>query len=148
MNNQTKLTTGRKFEQKGKCKNNHSSPMSNSAWCDLNSKGDVLKLHDMCSSLKCRCQKTVSFSPREFQLEGSGFKSTMGKSFEGTEKMWKNFIKPGLKIASPIISAGVAANTKNPEACETTSNLSRSLTGLKIVSLPDMHGQGLRVKVM
>ena len=40
------MTKGEDFIRTGKYKNKHCSPMSNSAWCDLNSKGDFLKLHD------------------------------------------------------------------------------------------------------
>ena len=63
--------------------------------------------------------------------------------------MWKNFIKPGLKIASPIISAGVAAKTTNPHSAQITSTNLKSLTGGKILSLTDMHpGAGLKLRVM
>ena len=48
--------------------------MSNQSWCDQNIKGDTLTLHDMCSNLKCKCQKQINFNARQFQLEGSGFK--------------------------------------------------------------------------
>ena len=33
--------------------------MSNSAWCDLNSTGDLLKLHDKCPNPQCNCQKSL-----------------------------------------------------------------------------------------
>ena len=36
-------------------------------------------LHDMCYNPKCNCQKQLTFNPRQFQLEGSGFKNTMKK---------------------------------------------------------------------
>ena len=70
------------------------------------------------------------------------------KTFKGTEKRWKNFIKPGLNIATPIISAGVAAKTKNPQSAQITSNVLKSLKGGKMLSLTDIHGRGLRLKVM
>ena len=70
------------------------------------------------------------------------------KKFEGTEKMWKNFSKPGLKIASPIISAGVVAKTKSSQSTETT-NILKSLTGGKVLGLTDLHsGAGLTLRVM
>ena len=75
---------------KKKCKNNHCSPMSNQAWCDLNSKGDILKLRDHCSNLKCKCQKQIIFTPQQFQLEQSGFKITTAKLFKGSKKAKKN----------------------------------------------------------
>ena len=43
------------FMRNAKCKQGHRSAMSNSAWCDLNEKCTVLKLHDMCHNPKCNC---------------------------------------------------------------------------------------------
>ena len=56
--------------------------MSKSAWTDLNSKGNIIKLHDNCLNPKCGCQKIITFTPHQFQLELAGFKNTM-----------KNFLK-------------------------------------------------------
>ena len=85
------LTRCQKIEQKGKFKHGHCSTMSNSAWCDLNSKVDILKLHDQCPNNKCNCQKQISFTPKQFQLESNGFNNPMKKIFKGTEEMWENF---------------------------------------------------------
>ena len=41
-----KQTKDENCQTAAKCKNNHSSPMTNAAWTDLNSKGDILKLND------------------------------------------------------------------------------------------------------
>ena len=73
----------------------------------------------------------------------------MTKIFKGSQTAWnKLFRKPALKIATPIISAGVAMKTKNPQSSQVTSNILKSLTGGKILSLTDMHGRGLRLNVM
>ena len=108
----------------------------------------VLKLHDMCHNPKCKCQKQITFTPNQFQLEGNGFKKTMKKIFRGSQTAWNKFLKPEPKIATPSISAGVAMKTKNPQSAQVTSNLLNSLTGGKILSLTDMHGNGLRLKDM
>ena len=50
------MTRAESFMKRGKCKNNQGSSMSNSAWCDQNSKGAILKLHDKCPNSKCICQ--------------------------------------------------------------------------------------------
>ena len=102
----------------------------------------------MCHNSKCKCQKQITFSPNQFQLEGAGFKSTMKKIFTGSQSAWNKFLKPALKIATPVISAGVAMKTKNPQSAQVTSNILKSLTGGEILSLTDMHGRGLRLKVM
>ena len=72
----------------------------------------------------------------------------MKKIIKGSQTARNNFLKPALKPATPIISADVATKTKNPQSAQVTSNLLTSLTGGKILSLTDMHGNGLRLKVM
>ena len=122
--------------------------MSNSAWCDLKSKGNILKLHDKCPTPKCNCQKIITFTPHKYMLEGGSIKSKLRKIFKGTKRAWDSFIKPGLKMATPLISAAVAAKTKNPQSAQITNNILKSLTGGNILSLTDMHGRGLRLKIM
>ena len=142
------MTRGQDFIKNAKCSHGHRSAMSNSAWCDLNKNCTVLKLHDMCHNPKCKCQKMITFSPNQFQLEGGSIKSKLKSIFRGTKTAWDKFIKPGLKIATPLISAAVAAKTKNPQSAQVTSSILKSLTGGKVLSLTDMHGRGLRLKVM
>jgi len=142
------MTKGEDFVKNAKCSHGHRSAMSNSAWCDLNKNCTVLKLHDMCHNPKCKCQKQITFTPKQFQLEGGSIKSKLQKIFRGTKKAWDSFIKPGLKMATPLISAAVAAKTKNPQSAQMTNSILKSLTGGKILSLTDMHGRGLRLKVM
>ena len=122
--------------------------MSNSAWCDLNKSFTVLKLHDMCHNPKCKCQKQITFSPKQLELGGAGFKTTMKKNFERSQTAWNKFLKPGLKMATPLISAAIAAKTKSPQSAQITNIFLKSLKGGKILSLTDMHGNGLRLKVM
>ena len=141
------MTKRSAFVESAKCSHGHRSALSNSAWCDLNKNCTVLKLHDMCHNPKCKCQKQITISPNQFQLEGAGFKNTMKKIFKGSQTAWNKFIKPALKIATPNISAGVAMKTKNPQSAQVTSNILKSLTGGKVFSLTDMHSRGLSLKV-
>ena len=123
--------------------------MSNSAWSDLNGKGNILKLHDKCPIPKCCCQKFITFTPHQYMLEGGSIKSRLQKIFRGTKKAWDSFIKPGLKMATPLISAAVAAKTKNPQSAQVANSILKSLTGGKISSLTDVHsGAGLILRVM
>ena len=78
------MTRGENFIKKGSCGHNHCSAMTKSAWCDLNSKGDILKLHDRCA--KCNSQKLITFTPRQYMLEGGSIKSNFQKIFRGTKK--------------------------------------------------------------
>ena len=81
-------------------------------------------------------------------LEGGSIKSKQQKKFRGSKKAWDSFIKPGLKMATPLISAAVAAKTKNPQSTQVASSILKSLTGGKVLSMTDMHGIGLRLKDM
>ena len=92
--------------------------------------------------------KKISFTPKQFQLEGGSIKSKLQKFFRGTHTAWKKFLKPALKMATPLISTAVAAKTKNPQSAQITNIILKSLTGGKILSLTDMHGRELRLKVM
>ena len=76
------MTRAENFKKTAKCKHEHQSAMSNSAWCDLNKNITVLKLHVICyNNPKCDCQKQVTFTPKQFQLEGGSIKSKLQKNF-------------------------------------------------------------------
>ena len=61
--------------------------MSNSAWCDLNSESDILKLHDKCPNPKCNGQKIITFTQHQCMFGGGSIEKTSeniqrnGKSF-------------------------------------------------------------------
>ena len=142
------MTRGQDFIKNAKCSHGHWSAMSSSAWCDLNKNCTVLKLHDMCHNPKCKCQKQILFSPNQFQLEGAGFKNTMKKIFKGSQTAWNKFLKPAVNAAAPFIGMAISAKTKNPKVGQATTNILKSISGGKILSLTDIHGNGLRLKVM
>ena len=142
------MTRGEDFSKKGKCSKNHCSAMSNSAWTDLNSQGNIFKLHDKCPNPKCNCQKIITFTPHQFMLEGGSTKSKLQKVFRGTRKAWDKFLKPAVNVAAPFIGMAVSAKTKNPKVGQATTKILKSILGGKILSLTDMHGRGLRLKVM
>ena len=114
----------------------------------MNNRGNILKLHDKCPNPKCGCQKIINFAPHQYLLDGGLIKRRQQKIFKGTKKAWDSCIKPGLKMATPLRSATVSAKTKNPQSAQITNNILKSLTGRKVQSLTDMHGHGLRLKVM
>ena len=67
--------------EKEKIKHGNCSCMYNGACCDLKSNGDLLKLHDICPNPEYRCRKQITFTPRQFQLEGAGFENTKKSTF-------------------------------------------------------------------
>ena len=80
--------------------------------------------------------------------EGRSIKSKLQKIFRGIKKAWDGFFKPGLKMATLLISAAVVAKTKNPQSAQVTNSILKSLTGGSVLNLTDMHWNGLRLKVM
>ena len=109
------MTKGEDFIKNAKCTHWHRSAMSNSAWWDWIKSCTVLKLHDMCHNPKCKCQKQITFRPRQFQLEGAGFKNTLKKIFKGSQTAWNKFLKPAVNVAAPFIGMVVGAQTENPK---------------------------------
>ena len=81
-------------------------------------------------------------------LDGGSRTSKLQKIFKGTKKARDSSIKPGLKMATPLISSAVVAKSKNPQSAQVMNSILKSLTGGKILSLTDLHGNGLRLKVM
>ena len=141
------MTGGENFVKNAKCTHGHRSAMSNSAWCDLNKNCTVLKLHDMCHNPKTNCQKQITFNPKKFQLEGAGFKNTMKRLFKVSQKAWNSFLKPTIITLAPVIGMAVGAKSKNKQIGAATTNTLKSLTGGKVLSLTDMQGRRLRLKV-
>ena len=86
------MTRAEDFMKKQKCETKFCLPMLISAWCHLNAKRDTLKLHDMCSNPECKCQKKITFTPREFQHDGAGFRNKMKKTFRAGERVWNLFL--------------------------------------------------------
>ena len=140
------MTREEVFFKKRKCKSKHCSSMSNIVRCDI--KKNILKLHDYCSNPNCKCQKQITFTSRQFQLEGGPIKSKLKSIFKGTKTTWDKFLKPALNMASRYIAITVSAQTKNPKIGQATTNILKSISGGKILSLTDMQGRGLRLKVM
>ena len=81
-------------------------------------------------------------------LEGESTKWKPQEIFRGTKKSWDSFNKPGSKTATPLILAAVAAKKKNPQSAQFTNSILKSLTGFETLSLTDMHGPGLRSKLL
>ena len=72
----------------------------------------------------------------------------MKKIFEGSHTAWSKFLKPTIITLAPVIGMAVGANKENRQVGQATTNIIKSLTVGKILSLTDIHGNGLRIKVM
>ena len=58
------------------------------------------------------------------------------------------FLKPALNIAGAYIGIAVAAKTKNPESGKATRCISKLVSGGEVLSLTDLYGNGLRLKLI
>ena len=75
--------------------------------------------------------------------------SKLQKIFKGTQTAWNKFLKPAIYASAlPFIGMAVGAKSKDAKVGAATTNILKSLTGRKILSLTDMRGRGLRLKVM
>ena len=121
--------------------------MSIIAWYGLD-KNTILRLHDYCSDPNCICQKEINITPKQFQLEGNGFKNTMKKNFDESEATSNKFLKPAVNVAAPFVGMAVSAKTKTPKVGQAATNILKPVSGGKLLSLTDMHGKGLRSKIL
>ena len=85
--------------------------------------------------------------PKDYHLENSEFKKLKREKKKGTGKAWKKYFKPVNNVANPFIALVVGAKLKNPAVGSTTKNILKSISGGKVLSLTDMHGNGLRLNV-
>ena len=53
-----------------------------------------------------------------------------------------------MNATAPFIGMAVSAKTKNPNVGRATTNIFKSISGGRVLNLTDMHGNGLRLKVM
>ena len=49
-------------------------------------------------------------------------------------------------MATPLISAAVAAKTKNPQSAQVANSILKSLTGGRVLNLTDMHEKWVKIK--
>ena len=69
------MTRGETFVKNAKCTHGHRSARSNTAWCDLNKICSVLKIHDMCLSLKVIVRNKLLLLLNNFNLKVDGWKA-------------------------------------------------------------------------
>ena len=81
-------------------------------------------------------------------LGGGSIKTKLQTIFKGTQTAWNKFHKPAINATAPFIGMAVSARTKNPKIGQATTNISKGISGGNFLSLTDMRGRGLRLKVM
>ena len=82
-----------------------------------------------------------------FNLKAKGSKE-IRKTFEGSQLARNEYLKPAVNVPAHFVGTAVSEKTKNPKVAGATTNVLKSISGGKISSLKDLHGNGLRLKVM
>ena len=90
----------------------------------------------------------IKFTPKHFQAESDGFKDTMIKLFQGFQIAGNSFLKPAVNTVAPVIGMAVVAKTKNPLVAQALTNILKSVSVGRVLHLTDLHGNGLRLKVI
>ena len=78
-------------------------------------------------------------------------KKQKAKNFTETQTAWNRFLKPAINATAPFIGTvymAVSAETKNPQFGQATTKILKSISISKVPHLNNMHGHGLRLKVM
>ena len=119
--------------------------MSNSAQCDLNFNGRLLKLHDKCP--EATATKQITFTPEQSDLEGSGFESNLKQVFEGTENACNKLLWPALNVTVTFWKC-CGTKPKGPKVGRANTICSECNLGAKIFSLKDTHGNGNPLRVL
>ena len=102
----------------------------------------------MCHKPKCNCRERIIFTPKQFQVEIGSIQSKLQKTDKATQTAWNKFPKPAINATVPFKGMTVIAKIENPKVGQVTTNILKSISGGRIVSLTDMHGNGLRLEVM
>ena len=72
----------------------------------------------------------------------------MSKIFKSTQLAWNRFQNPAVNVAAPFIGMAVGAETNIPQVAQATTKISKTIPGKKVLSLRDIPGIGLRLRVM
>ena len=83
--------------------------------------------------------KQVTFTPKQFEMEGSGFESFMKKVFTGSKTAWNRFLMPAVNAAAPVIGMAIAAKLKNPKAGQATAQILKSISVGRNLALTDIY---------
>ena len=85
------MTRCEDFQEEGKCNHEHSSNLTNSTWCDIYFDKKCSKQRDMRPKNKCKFQKQLKNTPKQFQLEVNCSKDKLHKIFQRNIKAWIGF---------------------------------------------------------
>ena len=81
-------------------------------------------------------------------MERGSIEIELKSIFCGSKTAWKKILKPTLNATVPKIGVALGPETKNPAVAKATRNILESTSGAKLLSLTDIYGNGLRLKVI
>ena len=89
----------------------------------------VLKFHDKCHYPKCKCQKQITFTHTQFQVEGGSIKSRLKPVFGGTQSTRNKILEPAVNEAALFIGMAVSGKFRNRKVGQATTIILKSLSG-------------------
>ena len=102
--------------------------MSNAAWCDLISKGDILKPHDIYPTLNVNV-KSKSLLLIDNTTSKEPDLKIFYKIFCETQTARNEFLKPVLILTAHVIGLALASKTKNPQVGHSAANILKFFSG-------------------
>ena len=72
----------------------------------------------------------------------------MKKMFKGSKEARDSFLRLAVNTLAPVIGKAVGAKSKNPQVCQASTKILKSIPGGRVLHLTDLQGNGLRLKVM
>ena len=70
------------------------------------------------------------------------------KFFLICQTAWINFSKPAVNVAAPFLGMAVSGKTKTLKVGQATTNILQSISVGERLSLTDLHGNGLKIKIL
>ena len=64
----------------------------------------------------------ICLTPKQFEMEGSGFEITMEKVFRGSQKAWNSILKPTINTFAPVIGIAIGSKSKSPQVGQATAS--------------------------
>ena len=102
----------------------------------------------MCVKSGCKCQKQLTFSPEQYQLEGGSIENKMEKFLQRDGKNLEKTFRTGFENSMTMYRAAISVKRKRQHKIgEATSTILKSISGGKILSSTDMLANGLIFEV-
>ena len=66
----------------------------------------------MCHNPNCNYQKQITFTTKQYMLEGGSIQSKLQNTFKGTQTARNKFLEPAVNVAAPFIGMALSAKQR------------------------------------